>query len=247
MMLMASAGTWAVTSWRVQSRVPVTGAKWFSGSCQGSREGRPPSLAGDAEHQPGAVGDVGGAQVAAEGDGAAAVGVGFDLLAEDGESGGFGHGRGQDRPPVFGGAGIVLAVEPGHLAQEGAIELPSVQAVGERQVARLEPGVLGRPGGCLLAAAEGLSGSGPVTGSASRSITGSSTASGAPVMTARARPSARRVVTCRVPPGTAMSDPCGGHRRAQVGDGHGGHGDPGRVQQLAGHLPGVASAGFRAG
>src|SRR5580704_16805024 len=36
MMLMASAGTWAVTSWRVQSPVPPTGAKWFSGSCQGS-------------------------------------------------------------------------------------------------------------------------------------------------------------------------------------------------------------------
>jgi len=35
------------------------------------RWGRSPSLAGNAEHQSGAVGDVGGAQVAAEGDGAA--------------------------------------------------------------------------------------------------------------------------------------------------------------------------------
>src|ERR1700722_19617367 len=48
--------------------------------------GRPPSLAGDAEHQSGSVGDAGSAQVAAEGDGAAAVVVGFDLLAEVGES-----------------------------------------------------------------------------------------------------------------------------------------------------------------
>jgi len=106
-----------------------------------------PSVAGDAEHQSGAVGDVGGAQVGAEGDGVAAVVVGFDLLAEDGESGWFGHSHGQDGPPVFGGAGIVLVVRPGHLAQEGAIELPSAQAVGECQVARLEPGVLGWPGG----------------------------------------------------------------------------------------------------
>lgn len=36
----------------------------------------------------------------------------------------------------------------------------------------------------------------------------------------------------------------GGHRRAQVGDGHGGHGDPGRVQQPAGHLPGVVFGVF---
>src|ERR1700722_9038907 len=56
----------------------------------GIRGGRAASLAGDAEHQSGAVGDVGGAQVAAEGDGAAAVVVGLDLLAEEGESGGFG-------------------------------------------------------------------------------------------------------------------------------------------------------------
>src|ERR1022692_909647 len=128
---------------------PVTGSRdggeVVLGIVPGIRWGRSPSFAGDAEHQSGAVGDAGGAQVAAEGDGAAAVVVGFDLLAEDGESGGSGHGRGQDRPPVFGGAGIVLVVGPGHLAQEGAIELPSVQAVGERQVARLEPRVLGRP------------------------------------------------------------------------------------------------------
>jgi len=45
-------------------------------------------------------------------------------------------------------------VEPGRLAQEGAVELPSAQAVGKRQVARLEPPVLGRPGGWLLAAVE---------------------------------------------------------------------------------------------
>src|SRR3984957_21237062 len=82
----------------------------------GIRWGRSPSLAGDAEHQSGAVGDVGGTQVAAEGNGAAAVVVGFDLLDEDGESGGSGHGRGQDHPPVFGGAGIVLVVGPGRLA-----------------------------------------------------------------------------------------------------------------------------------
>ena len=38
--------------------------------------------------------------------------------------------------------------------------------------------------------------------------------------------------------------PRGGHPRAQVGDGHGGHGDPGRVQQLAGHLPGIVDGVF---
>jgi hypothetical protein len=52
------------------------------------------SFSDDAEHKPGAVGDIGGAQVAVEGDGAAAVVVGVDLLTEDGESGGFGA-----RPP----------------------------------------------------------------------------------------------------------------------------------------------------
>src|SRR5580698_9051206 len=94
-----------------------------------------PSLAGDAEHQSGAAGDVGDAQVAAEGDGTVVVVLGLDLLAQDGESGGSGNGRGKDGPPVFAGAGIVLVAGPGHLAQEAAIELPVVQAVGERQVA----------------------------------------------------------------------------------------------------------------
>jgi hypothetical protein len=137
MMLMASAGTWALTSWRVQSRVPVTGAKWFSGSCQGSGgAGRRPWRGCGAPVRRGRRRRWYAGR--REGDGAAAVVVGFDLLAEEGESGGSGHGRGQDHPPVFGGAGIVLVVGPG-LAQEGAIELPSVQAVGERQVARLEP------------------------------------------------------------------------------------------------------------
>src|SRR5580693_5121770 len=92
------------------------GGEVVLGIVPGIRRGRPPSLAGDAEHQSGAVGDVGGTQVAAEGDGAAAVVVGFDLLAEEGESGGSGHGRGQNHPPVLGGAGIVLVVGPGHLA-----------------------------------------------------------------------------------------------------------------------------------
>lgn len=66
-----------------------------------------PSMTDDAEHQSGVVGDVGGAQVDAEGDVAAVVVVGVDFLAEEGESGGFGHRRGQDRAPVFGGAGIL--------------------------------------------------------------------------------------------------------------------------------------------
>src|ERR1700759_482454 len=68
---------------------------------------RGPTRAGGAECQPGAAVRLGGAQFAAEGDGAAVVVVGFDLLGEEGESGGFGHGRGQDRPPVLGGGGIV--------------------------------------------------------------------------------------------------------------------------------------------
>jgi hypothetical protein len=87
---------------------------------------RGPFFAG-AEHQAGEAGDVGGAQFAAERDRATAVVVGEDPLAEEGESGGLRHGRGQDHSPVFGGAGIV---EPGALTQEGAAELPSVQLVG---------------------------------------------------------------------------------------------------------------------
>ena len=83
--------------------------------------------AGGAECQPGAGVGLGGAQFGAEGDGAAAVVVGVDVLGEEGESGRFGDARGQDRPPVLGGGGIV---EPGALAQEGAAELPVVQAVG---------------------------------------------------------------------------------------------------------------------
>ena len=56
------------------------------GIVPGIRWGWSPSLAGDAEHQPGTVGDVGGAQVAAEGDGATAV-VGAGEQAPDGEGG----------------------------------------------------------------------------------------------------------------------------------------------------------------
>lgn len=77
-----------------------------------------PSLARDMEHQSRAAGDVGGAQAAAEGDGAAVAVLRLDLLAENGESGRSRHGRGQDHPPVFGGAGIVLVVGPGHLAAQ---------------------------------------------------------------------------------------------------------------------------------
>src|ERR1700683_657260 len=63
----------------------------------------PPSFADDAEPQSGAV-EVGGAQVAPEGDGAAAVVVRVDLLAEGGESGGARPGR---RRPACGGAAPV--------------------------------------------------------------------------------------------------------------------------------------------
>src|SRR3984957_6631086 len=108
----------------------------FPGIWAGCLGWRGPAWAGDAEDQRGAAVRLGGAQLAAEGDGAAALVVGFDVLGEEGESGGFGHGRGQDRPPVLGGGGIV---EPGALAQEGAAEPPSVQAVGERHGAWLEP------------------------------------------------------------------------------------------------------------
>ncbi len=54
--------------------------------------------AGDAEYQSGAAVRLGSAQFAAEGDGAAAIVVGFDFLGEEGESGRLGDGRGQDRP-----------------------------------------------------------------------------------------------------------------------------------------------------
>src|ERR1700678_3566447 len=94
----------------------------FPGIRAGCPRWRGPAWADDAEHQPGAAVRRRGAQFAAEGDGAAAVVVGFDFLGEEGESGGFGDGRGQDRPPVLGGGGIA---EPAALAQEGAAELPS--------------------------------------------------------------------------------------------------------------------------
>src|SRR6202034_3031127 len=97
---------------------------------------RGPAWAGDAQYQPGAAVRLVGAQFAAEGDGAAAVVVGFDVLGEEGESGRLGPAGGQDRPPVLSGGGIV---ESGAQAQEGAAELPVVQAVGERQVAGPEP------------------------------------------------------------------------------------------------------------
>ena len=119
-----------------------------------------------------------------------------------------------------------------------------MQAVGERHVARLEPGMLGRPRGCLLAAAE----------RAER--VGAGDGLGEPVHH-RAVDGQRRAGDDRQgqavgeaggdlpgPAGHGDVDPRGGHRRAQVGDGHGGHGDPGRVQQLAGHLPGVVFGVF---
>jgi hypothetical protein len=180
------------------------GGEVAGGVVPGIRAGCPQwrglAWAGGAECQSGAAVRLGGAQFGAEGDGAAAVVVGFNLLGEEGESGRFGHGRGQDRPPVRGGGGVV---EPGALAQEGAAELPVVQAVGERQVAGLDRRLKGLGGVSWLR--NWLSRSGPVTGVASRSMTGSSTASGAPVMTARVRPSARLAVTGRVPPGPAMA------------------------------------------
>src|ERR1700733_14875205 len=116
MMPMASAGTWGVTSWRGPPAGPGDGGEVVLGIVPGIWRGRSRSVAGDAERQSGAVGEVGGAQFAAEGDGPAAVVVGFDFLGEERESGRLGVGRGQDRPPVLGGGGIV---EPGALAQEG--------------------------------------------------------------------------------------------------------------------------------
>ena len=50
--------------------------------------------AGDAEYQPGAAVRLGGAQFAAEGDGAAAVVLGVDFLGEEGRPGRLGAGRG---------------------------------------------------------------------------------------------------------------------------------------------------------
>src|SRR3984957_19335401 len=173
----------------------------FPGIWPGCLGGPGPAWAGDAEDQRGAAVRLGGAQFAAEGDGAAAVVVGFDVLAEEGESGGFGDGRGQDRPPVLGGGGIV---EPGALAQEGAAEPPSVQAVGERHVAWLEPTAQG-PGRCLLAERGGAGdGEGQAVGEAGGDWPGSA--------------------------GAGDVYPGGCHSRAQVGDGDAGQGDPGRLQ-----------------
>jgi hypothetical protein len=65
----------------------------FPGIWAGCPGWRGPAWAGGAECQPGAAVGLGGAQFAAEGDGAAAVVVGFDVLGEEGGSGGFGDGR----------------------------------------------------------------------------------------------------------------------------------------------------------
>jgi hypothetical protein len=59
----------------------------FPGIWAGWLQWRGPAWAADAEHQPGAAVRRGGAQFAAEGDGASAVIVGFDFLGEEGESG----------------------------------------------------------------------------------------------------------------------------------------------------------------
>src|SRR5579859_2497412 len=75
------------------------GGEVVLGIAPGIRWRRSPSLAGDAEYQSGALGDVGAAQVAAEGDGVAAVVLGLDFLAEAGESGGLGRG-GRSRSPA---------------------------------------------------------------------------------------------------------------------------------------------------
>src|ERR1700734_1938979 len=98
----------------------------FPGIWAGCPGWRGPAWTGDAEYQPGAAVRLGGAQFATEGDGAATVVVGFDILGDEGESGRLGAGRGQDRPPVLGGGGIV---EPGAQAQEGATGPPGVKAV----------------------------------------------------------------------------------------------------------------------
>ena len=100
--------------------------------------------------QPGLAGHAGGAQLPAEGDRAAAVVVGVDLLEQDGGTGGLRDRGRQDRGPVCGGAGIVLPMRPAG-RQEAARQLPVVQAVGERHVPRLEtlplPGIARRPDG----------------------------------------------------------------------------------------------------
>ena len=69
-------------------------------------------------------------------DGAAVV-VGVHLLAQEGEAGGLRHGRRQHRDSTFRRAGIVSPVRVAGVFGEAAAELPSVQAVGERQVAWL--------------------------------------------------------------------------------------------------------------
>ncbi|HEY6315064.1 MAG TPA: hypothetical protein VIY52_30265 [Streptosporangiaceae bacterium] len=80
----------------------------------------------DSQMQPGLAGDAGGAQLSAEGDRAAAVVLGVDLLDQDGETGRLRDRRDQDRGPVRGGAGIVL---PMRLAVAGEVpsQLPVVR------------------------------------------------------------------------------------------------------------------------
>jgi hypothetical protein len=101
----------------------------------------PDGSAADPQEQPSLVGDIGGANVGAEGDRGAAVVLGEDRLAQGCESVRVGHSRPEDGGMVVGGAGVVLPVGVAEITQVAAVQFPSVQAVGEAEVSRLMTGL----------------------------------------------------------------------------------------------------------
>jgi len=102
---------------------------------------RSPPGPDDLQAQPALPGGGVGADLAAEGNGGAAVIVGVDGLDQGGGPGGPGDGGGQHRGRALGGRDVVrLSARRARLVRAGAgprVQVPAVQAVGEVQVARL--------------------------------------------------------------------------------------------------------------
>jgi hypothetical protein len=89
--------------------------------------------------------DAVGAQLTAETDGLAAVVVGENGLLQRGEPVRFGYGGAKDGAVIFCRPGVVVVpVRPGRVAEEAAVQFPSVQPFGECQVARVAPGPAAR-------------------------------------------------------------------------------------------------------
>ena len=141
----ASAGIRAVISYLVQGRRPEMVRPWSS-------RGPPhaPPVPDDLQAEPGLLGEGIGADLAAEGDGGAAVIVGVDGLEQGGGPGGPRDVGGQDRGRAVGGGRVVrLSVRgpagsgrsgSGRPGRPGPSRSQRSRPVGEVQVARLVAG-----------------------------------------------------------------------------------------------------------